>query len=500
MKTRLLSLLSIMFCLAAASCLTGCYELQALRQQNDSLKLVVKDLEEKNLEYYNRYNTLFMQKEKLESDAEQAVQRLQLERDAALKQRSEAERGLESRNRELAQQLEAAQRTNNQLRSAQNTEIETRDNTISDLNLRLTTATREKTKVQNDASTFKRERDEFEGDAVRYQGEVSELQTELEQARGQGVEVETLRQQLLEARSELSGKDDAVNTRDEELAQLRTNEATLQETVSDREETIAERDKTINTLSEELQTVEANVEKVEGEKTQLNQQLVELQRRMEALPEQEWQKRLTAKQTEVDNLQKDLDSQKELTGAEQAKNGELQKDVEKLKAEKDEIANAAKESPAEKDQNLKEAETLLKQVLKAQIEAKLFKVSRDDRGLVVTVGCDDLFQPSTVVLNSAIKEPLKNLAQSLAKYPDNAISVEGHTDNQTVINLPFRDNLALSSQRASNVAYIMYEDGVLKQLVSITGYGESMPVANNRTLPNRKQNRRVEIILKPVEK
>lgn len=74
-----------------------------------------------------------------------------------------------------------------------------------------------------------------------------------------------------------------------------------------------------------------------------------------------------------------------------------------------------------------------------------------------------------------------------------AIEVAGHTDSvgndQT--------NQTLSKNRAQSVAaYLTTETGLAADKLSIVGYGESHPVANNDTATGRSKNRRVEITLR----
>ncbi|MEX2352931.1 MAG: OmpA family protein, partial [Gammaproteobacteria bacterium] len=52
--------------------------------------------------------------------------------------------------------------------------------------------------------------------------------------------------------------------------------------------------------------------------------------------------------------------------------------------------------------------------------------------------------------------------------------------------------------RANSVRAYMTTRGVIPERILTTGYGESMPVADNSTEYGRAQNRRVEITLQPL--
>jgi OOP family OmpA-OmpF porin len=54
-------------------------------------------------------------------------------------------------------------------------------------------------------------------------------------------------------------------------------------------------------------------------------------------------------------------------------------------------------------------------------------------------------------------------------------------------------NMKLSQKRSQSVASYLASKGVTNHLVA-RGYGESQPIADNRTEQGREQNRRVELI------
>ncbi|MCI9844283.1 OmpA family protein [Flavobacterium pectinovorum] len=82
----------------------------------------------------------------------------------------------------------------------------------------------------------------------------------------------------------------------------------------------------------------------------------------------------------------------------------------------------------------------------------------------------------------AIKEILKN-------YPNAKFSVEGHTDSDGSDKL----NQKLSEDRAAAVLNALVERGVSADNLVSKGFGESQPVASNKTAAGKAQNRRTEI-------
>ena len=86
---------------------------------------------------------------------------------------------------------------------------------------------------------------------------------------------------------------------------------------------------------------------------------------------------------------------------------------------------------------------------------------------------------------------LADIIKILNKYPEAKFTVEGHTDSVGSEKL----NMTLSDSRAGSVKDYLVANGVNEFRLSSKGYGESMPIADNKTRDGRKQNRRVEINL-----
>jgi len=71
------------------------------------------------------------------------------------------------------------------------------------------------------------------------------------------------------------------------------------------------------------------------------------------------------------------------------------------------------------------------------------------------------------------------------------LAVEGHTDAQG----PDPYNLELSQRRAESVAQYLAGKGVVAERLSAHGYGETRPIATNKTPAGRAKNRRVQFII-----
>ena len=79
--------------------------------------------------------------------------------------------------------------------------------------------------------------------------------------------------------------------------------------------------------------------------------------------------------------------------------------------------------------------------------------------------------------------------QLLKDNPTVKIEISGHTDN---VGKP-SDNLTLSNNRAKSVVNYLITKGISAQRLVAKGYGETKPVADNKTEEGRAKNRRTEL-------
>ncbi len=103
-----------------------------------------------------------------------------------------------------------------------------------------------------------------------------------------------------------------------------------------------------------------------------------------------------------------------------------------------------------------------------------------------------LFDFDKATITEAGKKELQKAIGFVKKYPGAKIEVDGHTDNIGTDAY----NQKLSERRAAAVKdYLIKEAGVESSKITSVGYGETKPVADNKTAAGRAQNRRVEILI-----
>lgn len=119
------------------------------------------------------------------------------------------------------------------------------------------------------------------------------------------------------------------------------------------------------------------------------------------------------------------------------------------------------------------------------------RVERVGEGIKITFQAGLMFAVNKAEINAMTKQELAELATILNKYPDTEILLEGHTDSSG----PDDYNLELSRKRANAVSGQLASNGVDATRVTIMGYGEAQPIADNETVEGRQQNRRVEVAI-----
>jgi len=160
------------------------------------------------------------------------------------------------------------------------------------------------------------------------------------------------------------------------------------------------------------------------------------------------------------------------------------KEVEEILRKRDDATNALKDK-----------------LQKALLGFQQSGLSVDIRNGKVYVSLTDklLFGSGSIIIDEKGKLALQELAKVLKTQPEINISVEGHTDNQRVVNLgQIKDNWDLSVLRATSVVRFLTEgEKIENSRITATGKGEYQPIETGSSPDIRSRNRRIEIVLSP---
>lgn len=238
---------------------------------------------------------------------------------------------------------------------------------------------------------------------------------------------------------------------------------------------ISERDSLsigLNDAKVKIETLEEEIARLKGDTSRINSRMADLEGKLSGLDANYASLRANSS-SEIKRLSADL----------QRREARL-KEVEDILRKRDAATNALKEK-----------------LQKALLGFQQSGLAVDIRNGKVYVSLTDklLFPSGSIVIDEKGKQALTELAKVLKTQPEINVSVEGHTDNQRVVNLgQIKDNWDLSVLRATSVVRYMTETlNIETNRITATGKGQYQPVAEGNSAESRSRNRRIEIVLSP---
>lgn len=117
----------------------------------------------------------------------------------------------------------------------------------------------------------------------------------------------------------------------------------------------------------------------------------------------------------------------------------------------------------------------------------------------ITISDELLFKSGSYWVNPKANKLLEKIAEVVKSEPSMEVLVEGHTDDQTIVEDSYlEDNWDLSVRRATSIVRVLQDkfgvDG--KQLIA-SGRSSYMPLDDNETAEGREKNRRTRILILP---
>lgn len=136
----------------------------------------------------------------------------------------------------------------------------------------------------------------------------------------------------------------------------------------------------------------------------------------------------------------------------------------------------------------------LSRTLAPLIDKKLITMRRSDLWIEVEINSDILFGTGSATLEPGARQTLGALAEVLRQAP-NGVRVEGYTDDKPIATAQFPSNWELSAARAASVVHLFADQGVQPWRLSMIGYGQFRPRADNASQAGRNANRRVVLVV-----
>jgi chemotaxis protein MotB len=137
----------------------------------------------------------------------------------------------------------------------------------------------------------------------------------------------------------------------------------------------------------------------------------------------------------------------------------------------------------------------LEQAMGAELKSHEVEMSVTPEGFVISLKELGFFNSGQAVLLPGAAGKIKKIAEILSQH-GLQLRVEGHSDNQPIHNAQFRSNWELSTARAMAVLLLLVDDsGYDAKKVSVAGYGQYRPIADDATAEGRRMNRRVDLVV-----
>lgn len=133
--------------------------------------------------------------------------------------------------------------------------------------------------------------------------------------------------------------------------------------------------------------------------------------------------------------------------------------------------------------------------LRERLASTGVSVTREGDNIYLNMPSDVTFSTASAEVTPGFYETLNSVAIVLAEFDKTSVSVYGHADARGADDY----NQQLSQERALSVSNYLSSQGVAGQRLNAVGFGESRPVADNSTESGQAANRRVEIVIDPID-
>lgn len=136
----------------------------------------------------------------------------------------------------------------------------------------------------------------------------------------------------------------------------------------------------------------------------------------------------------------------------------------------------------------------LKELLAPDESQGVLTVEEQGGRTLITLTAPKVFASGSATVDPSQYETLRNIADAINQVPGRVLVI-GHTDDQQLTSIRYRDNLELSRERALSVVNVMKLAVAQPGRLEHTGVGSTEPRYKPESLPeNRARNRRVEIV------
>lgn len=144
---------------------------------------------------------------------------------------------------------------------------------------------------------------------------------------------------------------------------------------------------------------------------------------------------------------------------------------------------------------MKSIQDELEKALAPEIDKHVVEVKATREGLIVSLREIGFYESGSANIRASSKQAIDRLVAILQAHNE-ALRIEGHTDNVPIHNSRFDSNWELSTARAADLIKLFITHYHFDpSRLSAAGYAEYRPVASNDTPEGRARNRRVDVVI-----
>jgi chemotaxis protein MotB len=137
----------------------------------------------------------------------------------------------------------------------------------------------------------------------------------------------------------------------------------------------------------------------------------------------------------------------------------------------------------------------LQSAMGAELRNREVEMRSTPEGFVISLKELGFFSSGQAQLLPGAAEKIRRIAAILGRRQLD-LRIEGHSDNQPIHTAQFRSNWELSTARAMTVLSLLVDDsGYDPRRLSVAGYGQFHPLADDSTAEGRRMNRRVDLVV-----
>lgn len=331
-----------------------------------------------------------------------------------------------------------------------------------------------------------------------YAGGSKALQAKLNECND---EVDTLQAQISQLELDNQSLKSQLDSLEARKAELESKIAQLEGRIAEKEGQIeaieqeAPDPSIVSVTKEQIQQVEAEIIELKMKKGELEESIQQINREIARL------------KSENQTLKSDNHTLGSENHTLQVENTMLSGRVQELSEGKEELEMALRIYEGIQEESMKLMEFAIERIhelLREEIRTGKVRVFKGRYGIVLDIVSEYMFEMGSAEINNRSKIILSKITILLNELDGYFIGVLGNADSKPIVTpslkAKFPTNWELSSARGAAVTrYLLNEGNISPSRMVAMGLGEYWPIDDNDSEDGRGNNRRVDIILLPVD-